>query len=108
MFAIIVAVLIIVCITFLCKWRNVLNNLPPGPTPLPLFGNLLQLDQKDPRRSFLKWKKMYGPVYTVWMGTQPQVFICDYKLMNESFIKNGEDYADRAENWLISQFVKGE
>ena len=36
------------------------RRLPPGPTPLPIVGNLLQLPRKDLGREFAELSKAYG------------------------------------------------
>ncbi|CAR98422.1 Protein CBG26976 [Caenorhabditis briggsae] len=48
-------------------WKR--RTLPPGPTPLPLFGNILALSAEKPGyEAFRKWTKVYGDVFTFWMG----------------------------------------
>ncbi|CAP39326.1 Protein CBR-CYP-35D1 [Caenorhabditis briggsae] len=76
------------------------SNLPPGPTPLPLIGNIHQL-------IYLIWKlngivptldfyrKKYGNAYTIWLGPMPTVNITDYEMAHEIFVKNGKKCQDR-------------
>lgn len=35
---------------------------------LPLIGNLLQLKEKKPYKTFTKWAEEYGPVYSIRTG----------------------------------------
>lgn len=90
-------------------WRQklLIGSLPPGPAPLPLIGNLLQFDRKDPRKSLLKWHKKYGPMYTVWMGPTPEVFITGYQLMCDIFVKKGDEFYDRPKNWVFEYYNGG-
>lgn len=79
--------------------------MPPGPTPIPIFGNLLQVDRTDMRKAFLQWHKQYGPIFTIWMGADPQIFISDYDLMQELFVKHGELFINRpVSNSMIFQY----
>ncbi|KAI1706662.1 cytochrome p450 domain-containing protein [Ditylenchus destructor] len=75
-------------------WKR--RNLPPGPIPLPILGNVLTIARQKPGYgAFLQWQKQYGPVYTFWMAEQPVVAITDYKTIKETFIQDGDTYAGR-------------
>ncbi|KAF7627337.1 hypothetical protein Mgra_00009378 [Meloidogyne graminicola] len=73
-------------------WKR--KGLPPGPTPLPLFGNAFAINNSIYEK-FQKWSKEYGPVYTVWLGEDPTVMVTDYEIMRDLFVKEGEVYAGR-------------
>ncbi|KAI1713220.1 cytochrome p450 domain-containing protein [Ditylenchus destructor] len=75
-------------------WKR--RNLPPGPIPLPLIGNILTIARLKPGYgAFLQWQKEYGPVFTYWMAEQPIVAFTDYKSIKETFIQDGDTYAGR-------------
>ncbi|KAK0402548.1 hypothetical protein QR680_016396 [Steinernema hermaphroditum] len=83
------------------------KDLPPGPTPLPLLGNAHQLFWAYLRgRShvdvFLDWKKVYGNVYTIYLGPYHCVLICDYQTTFDAFIKSGEDHAGRNNTFIFN------
>lgn len=72
------------------------RNLPPGPAPWPLIGNVLEIAKKgSAENAFLDWKRRYGPIYTYWAGETPLVAVADYKLIIETFHKDGDAYAGR-------------
>jgi hypothetical protein len=48
-----------------------------GPTPWPIFGNLLEVLRDPPGEAvYSKWSKKYGDVYTYWMGTFILIELC--------------------------------
>lgn len=77
-----------------------LSPYHPGPLPLPLIGNLHQL-------IYLCWKhnglvegyaeieKVYGKVYTLWIGPLPTVFISDYDVAYETHVKRANLFGVR-------------
>ena len=68
-------------------WKR--RNFPPGPTPLPLIGNLVSIASPRPKyQIFLDWSKKYNGLFTVWLGELPVVAICDYKLIQSAFVKD--------------------
>uniref|UniRef100_A0AC34Q186 Cytochrome P450 n=1 Tax=Panagrolaimus sp. JU765 TaxID=591449 RepID=A0AC34Q186_9BILA len=71
------------------------KDLPPGPTPLPLIGNMLSIANDNVEPSLKQWTKQFGDIYTIWFGTTPLVVVNDYKTTYETFLKDGEAYAGR-------------
>uniref|UniRef100_A0A914Y7U4 Cytochrome P450 n=1 Tax=Panagrolaimus superbus TaxID=310955 RepID=A0A914Y7U4_9BILA len=53
-------------------WRRL--NLPPGPMPWPLIGNLPTIDMKNIDNQLLELKKEYGNVITLWLP-KPTVIV---------------------------------
>ncbi|CAD6190161.1 unnamed protein product [Caenorhabditis auriculariae] len=93
--------LIILFITFLVvrQWR-MRQNLPKGPTPLPLIGNIPQIMYASMKNGGLvkgiqTFQKKYGKVFTLWLGPLPSVHIADYEVAQEVMVKKGAKYADR-------------
>ncbi|XP_029446186.1 cytochrome P450 2G1-like [Rhinatrema bivittatum] len=71
------------------------GNLPPGPTPFPIIGNLFQIKSGEMVQSFKKLQKEYGPLFTVYLGNRPLVVICGYQAVKEALIDQGDVFFDR-------------
>lgn len=69
--------------------------MPPGPRPLPFVGNKLQLPKSQPWIQFQNWSKVYGPIFTVWIGRKPTVVISDPVIAQELLEKRSNKYSSR-------------
>lgn len=82
------------------------SRFPPGPWALPVIGNLLQFDLKDPMKDLDKFAEKYGPVYSLYFGTDPVVFLHGLQAVKEVLVNRGLEFADRPENPLIDVITK--
>jgi cytochrome P450 family 33 len=88
-------------------WKR--RNLPPGPTPLPLLGNLLEIGKESPgTQALARWHKQYGPVFTYWLGETPFVALADYETIIEALVKDGDAYTDREFFDGFYRLIRGE
>uniref|UniRef100_A0A0D9XIT8 Uncharacterized protein n=1 Tax=Leersia perrieri TaxID=77586 RepID=A0A0D9XIT8_9ORYZ len=63
-------VLILFVISYVFKlFTDTHRRLPPGPRPLPLIGNLLDIAGDLPHRSLARLARRHGPLMTVRLGT---------------------------------------
>ncbi|XP_072285474.1 cytochrome P450 2C16-like [Pyxicephalus adspersus] len=105
--------LLIVCLIFLIlsitharKHQNK-GKLPPGPTPLPFIGNILQLDGKEIFKSINQLSEKYGPVYTIHMGMEKVVVLCSCDAVKEALIDNADDFGARGHMPLLDKLSSG-
>nr|XP_008268460.2 cytochrome P450 2C18 isoform X1 [Oryctolagus cuniculus] len=91
----------------LWRWNSTKGKLPPGPTPLPIIGNILQLDLKDVSKSFSSFSKIYGPVFTVYLGMKPTVVLHGYEAVKEALIDLGEEFSGRGSFPVAERINKG-
>ncbi|XP_032998573.1 cytochrome P450 2K6-like [Lacerta agilis] len=103
--------LFILTVIFILKWRCFWNrsskNLPPGPTPLPLVGNLHMMDLKRPYRTMLKLSKEYGPIFHIQMGFQKMVVLTGYETVKEALVNQADAFAGRPIIPMFEEFAKG-
>ncbi|XP_056396214.1 cytochrome P450 2G1-like isoform X2 [Hyla sarda] len=86
---------LILWMSFKHFWRK--ENLPPGPTPLPLLGNFLQLRKGDIVKSLLRLREKYGEVFTIYMGSTPVIVVTGYKSVREVYVDRGDDFLARGD-----------
>ncbi|KAF8383652.1 hypothetical protein PRIPAC_72794 [Pristionchus pacificus] len=80
------------------------RRFPPGPTPWPLIGNFAQMDLANPHRTILKWKEIYGPVFTIWLP-KPIVVLASREVLEETLVKQAETFASRPSSFLYRMFT---
>ncbi|KAG8552923.1 hypothetical protein GDO81_003161 [Engystomops pustulosus] len=100
------AFLISFCILYLglkSLWSH--GNLPPGPTPLPLLGNALDIGLNYVN-SLVKLSEKYGDVYTVYMGSRPVVIITGYKRVKEIYFDKADDFLNRGAMPIWDDYYK--
>ncbi|KAL0325656.1 UNVERIFIED_CONTAM: Ent-kaurene oxidase, chloroplastic [Sesamum radiatum] len=61
---------------------------PPEVPGLPVIGNLLQLKEKKPHKTFTKWAAEYGPIYSIKTGSNTMVVLNSNNVAKEAI---GED-----------------
>ncbi|XP_032995427.1 cytochrome P450 2C42-like isoform X2 [Lacerta agilis] len=70
-------------------------QLPPGPTPWFLLGNLLQKDVLPLSKNYAKLFEKWGPIFTVWMGPKPMVVLCGYEVVKDALLDHAEEFSGR-------------
>nr|XP_010305734.1 PREDICTED: cytochrome P450 2C19-like isoform X2 [Balearica regulorum gibbericeps] len=114
-------VVLLVCIACLLsftawKMRSGTGKMPPGPAPLPILGNLLQVKPKNLSKTLKKLSEEYGPVFTVHLGSDPVVVLHGHDVVKEALVDRADEFAarghmaigDRANNGLGIVFSNNE
>merc|ERR1712131_94329 len=83
------------------------KNFPPGPTPIPIFGNLLHLSLDNPMRDFEKMAKKYGSVYSFYLGPRPAVMLNGFDALKEALLTKAADFAGRPQDLMVSHITRG-
>ncbi|XP_040179126.1 cytochrome P450 2C15-like [Rana temporaria] len=84
-------IIMLISVKFL--WRR--SKMPPGPFPLPVLGNFLQLYSDGLLPGLLKVSKKYGSVCTVYFGSRPTIVVTGYKALKEVFSDSGDAFLNR-------------
>ncbi|KAI0316472.1 cytochrome P450 [Amylostereum chailletii] len=82
------------------------HPLPPGPRPLPLLGNFLDVPKKHGWATFREWGKQYSSdiVYVEMMG-QTIVVLNTPKAINDLFDKRSSIYSDRPTFYALKHIL---
>ncbi|PVD29098.1 hypothetical protein C0Q70_11695 [Pomacea canaliculata] len=71
------------------------SGVPPGPGfTLPVLGHL-HLLRSDPRQTFAAWRRQYGDVFSLYMGSRLVVVLNGYKVIKDSLVKHADAFSDR-------------
>uniref|UniRef100_A0A3B3ZQD0 Cytochrome P450 1A n=1 Tax=Periophthalmus magnuspinnatus TaxID=409849 RepID=A0A3B3ZQD0_9GOBI len=88
-----------VCLVFLIL-QYLQNEIPeglqrlPGPKPLPIIGNVLELGSK-PYLSLTEMSKRFGDIFQIQIGMRPVVVLSGSETVRQALIKQGDDFAGR-------------
>ncbi|XP_076981600.1 cytochrome P450 2C18-like [Tamandua tetradactyla] len=102
-------VLCLSCLLLLSLWKQNYGRgkLPPGPRPLPLIGNILQINIKEINKSLCKLSEIYGPVFTLYLGWKPTVVLYGYEAVKEALIDHGEEFSGRGSFPVVDKSSNG-
>lgn len=50
---------------------------------LPVIGNLLQLKEKKPYKTFTQWSETYGPIYSIKTGASTLIVLNNTDIAKE-------------------------
>ncbi|XP_031459601.1 cytochrome P450 2J6-like [Phasianus colchicus] len=75
------------------QWKR--RQLPPGPAPLPLVGNLLQMKFQIHHDILRKMASTYGNIFTLWLSSIPVVVLQGYQAVKEGMTAHAEEVAGR-------------
>ncbi|XP_003226574.1 cytochrome P450 2W1 [Anolis carolinensis] len=93
--------------SFCLPSRRAALGLPPGPTPLPIIGNLHLLDFRRQDKTILKLAKKYGPVFTLYFGFQKVVVLTGYEAVKDALVNFAEEFVDRPVIPIFQQIQGG-
>lgn len=99
------AVAVAVCLIFLFFNKLITNKtanskplkLPPGPKGWPIVGNLFQVALSG--KPFIHYvrdlRSIYGPIFTLHMGSRTLIILTSSELAHEALITKGQQFASR-------------
>ncbi|XP_069129054.1 cytochrome P450 2B4-like [Argopecten irradians] len=101
-------IFLLLLVYYLWNRHQRLKSLPPGPTPLPLLGNLLDIASSDQLEVYRKLRDKYGDLVTLHVGSFTMVVVSGYDTLRELFVKRGDVTSDRPDLFVFKEVTKGE
>ncbi|CBI19588.3 hypothetical protein VitviT2T_027635 [Vitis vinifera] len=73
---------------FVSNRKRSVEGLPPVPDipGLPLIGNLLQLKEKKPHKTFARWAETYGPIFSIRTGASTMIVLNSSEVAKEAMV----------------------
>ncbi|KAI0769932.1 cytochrome P450 [Fomes fomentarius] len=99
------ALLLVIClIAARLNWRARTKGrpLPPGPTPFPLVGNLLDMPKATPWAGYRDLCARYGDILFFRTLGQPMLVLGSYKVVFELLEKRSVNYSDRPQTPMFN------
>ncbi|GJJ13366.1 hypothetical protein Clacol_007618 [Clathrus columnatus] len=74
---------------------------PPGPKPLPILGNALDLPRRNPQQKYRQWRQHYGEIVHLTAAKQHILIVNTPKAAFDLLEKRGKIYSDRPASVMV-------
>ncbi|OIT03399.1 PREDICTED: cytochrome P450 CYP73A100-like [Nicotiana attenuata] len=81
------------------------NNLPPGPTAVPIFGNWLQVGSDLNHQLLATMSQTYGPIFLLKLGSKNLAVVSNPELANQVLHTQGVEFGSRPCNVVFDIFT---
>ncbi|XP_063771247.1 cytochrome P450 2C5-like [Pseudophryne corroboree] len=98
---------VFVAILFYGRRRNTYHNFPPGPTPLPIIGNIHILSMKRPYETLHQLSEKYGSVYSLQVGEEKMVILTGYETVKDALVNHADEFSARTVVPIFHDITKG-
>ncbi|XP_068136090.1 cytochrome P450 2K1-like [Hyperolius riggenbachi] len=103
-----IVVILFLAYVYSSKKRNKYKNFPPGPRPLPIIGNIHQIDMQKPHKALIELSKTYGPVLGVRIGLERMVVLCGLETIKDALIDHAEEFSNRPWSPVLERVLGGD
>ncbi|PSR70426.1 hypothetical protein PHLCEN_2v13677 [Hermanssonia centrifuga] len=80
-------------------------RLPPGPSAIPLIGNVHQLPTEYQEKTFFEWGRQYGGIVYAQLFRNPAIVINSVKVARDLMERRSANYSDRPIFTLLEELL---
>lgn len=92
-------------------WRRKIglreNGLPPGPTTIPLLGNIHQLPTRYPHVKYTSWARRYGKIFSLKIAHGTAIVITSPSIIRDFMDKRSSSTAHRPPMKIVDLVTDG-
>ncbi len=97
---ILICALVVILYVFQHVYVHYRDELPPGPLPLPIIGNLHLLGT-SPHVAMKNISKKYGDIFRIYFGPQLAIVVTQIDLAVEGLIQKSVEFAGRPKTYTL-------
>lgn len=103
-----ILLLLTVCHFIYSRWINPQPSLqvPPGPTGIPVLGNVHQVLSEHQEYTFADWGRKYGDVVYARFFNKPALVLNSLRASQDLLEKGGSKYSDRPHFILLQDLLQ--
>jgi len=83
------------------------RNLPPGPFPFPIIGNVDKLAANSRHVDFMELEKRYGKVFRLYLGSKLVVVVSGGNALKEVLVTKSAEFAGRPSFYTAEVYSNG-
>ena len=99
--------LAVILVTIIVNRFSATRQLPPGPFPLPIIGNLHKLAADSRYVDLMAMEKQYGRVFRLYLGSQLAIIVSGAEAVKEVLVTRSADFAGRPSMYTMEVYSQG-